>query len=203
MEEFLWTSCDARIHVACLAILVHTVQDVSHYVLIIGASQYVITFYYRDMVILEVKLFHEAYNTIKDMFWHCQPLRWVLVSSPNASRVRNSLLFDINRCIWCVRLCGGCSRKRSPATVLAIAQVVPKCLTWGDTGSNGIIHCFLGTQRTTTRDTHKSSRKLLRILGALTTYSSVHDTIWKWGHWQGEGGSLLYNGIIIREEFWE
>lgn len=139
MKEFLWTICDARIHVAYLAILIHMTQDVSHCALTIGASHYVITFYYTDVVISEVRLFHEDYNTIKDMFWHCQPLFGVLVSSPNASRIKNSLLFDINWCIWCVRLYGGCSRKRSSASALAIAKVVPKCLTRGDIGSKGPI----------------------------------------------------------------
>lgn len=170
LKEFLWTICDARVYVAHLAILVHAMQDVSHCVLILRASHYIMTFCYRDLDIFVVKLFHEAYSTIKDMFWHCQPLWWILVFSPNARMIKNSLLFDINLCIWCVRFYVEYSRRRSYATAPATANVVSK---WEDTSSNGSILCFLDTQRAITGETHKGSRKFLRILGALTAYSSV------------------------------
>lgn len=146
---------------------------VPHCLLTIGASHLLITPYYRDLDILEIKLFHEAYNMIKDMLWHCQPLWWMLVSSPNTSMIKNSPLFDINLFIWCVRLYVGHSRRKSQAAASAIANVVPKCLTWEDTSSNASIHCLLNTQRTTTGDTHKNSRKFLRILEALTAHRSV------------------------------
>lgn len=58
-ERIPLTIRDARIYVAYLAVLVHTVQDVLHCVLTMGASRYVKTCCYRDLDILGIKLFHE------------------------------------------------------------------------------------------------------------------------------------------------
>lgn len=83
-------------------------------------------------------------------------------------------LFDINLCIISgMRLYIGWSRRKSHAAAPATANIIPKCLTWEDISSNGGIHHFLDTQRATTGDTLKSSKKFLRILEALTIHRSV------------------------------
>lgn len=57
-------------------------------------------------------------------------------------------------------------------------------------------------QRATTGDMQKGSRKFLRILGAPIDTGLFHDTTCKGGRWQEEG-SLLYDGIIVGEGFYE
>lgn len=64
-----------------------------------------------------------------------------------------------------MRLYVGYSRRKSHAAAPVIANLVPKCLAWGCTSLNESTH-FLDTQRVTTVDIYKSSRKLLAVMEA-------------------------------------